>query len=170
MLFTTERLRVRPFIPEDAAFILELVNQPSWLRNIGERNVRSLADAEGYLRNGPLASYAAHGFGLWRVELVADGSPIGISGLLKRPFLDHPDLGFAFLERFQRQGYGTEVVTATVDYARRELRVTELLAVVDPENSGSIKILRKVGMEHRGPILMPGESEPIALYGTAPLP
>jgi RimJ/RimL family protein N-acetyltransferase len=170
MLFATERLRVRLLTLADAPFIQELVNQPSWLRFIGERNVRSIADAEGYLARGPLASYAEHGFGLWKVELLADGTPIGMSGLLKRPFLDHPDVGFAFLERYQGQRYGSEAVAATTDYARQELGLMELLAVVDPENAGSIKILQKIGMHLRGPILMPGETEPIALYGTSPLP
>jgi RimJ/RimL family protein N-acetyltransferase len=170
MLFTTERLRIRLLTLDDAPFIQELVNQPSWLKYIGERNVRSIADAEGYLTKGPLASYAEHGFGLWGVELIEDGTPIGVSGLLKRPFLDHPDLGFAFLERFQGQRYGIEAVTATAAYARRALGVKALLAVVDPENIGSIRILEKVGLQHRGPILMPGETEPIALYGTPPLP
>ena len=78
MILTTERLTIRLLTPADAPFILELVNQPSWLRNIGDRNVHSLDEAVGYLEKGPMASYARHGFGLWCVERTADRTPVGI--------------------------------------------------------------------------------------------
>src|SRR5438045_3428187 len=108
MILSTERLTLRMLTPADAPFILELVNQPSWLRNIGERNVRSIEDAVGYIEKGPRASYTRHGFGLWCVERTSDRTPIGMCGLLKRDHLDTPDIGFAYLERYQGQGYGKE--------------------------------------------------------------
>jgi RimJ/RimL family protein N-acetyltransferase len=161
----TERLSFRWLTRNDAEFIQELVNQPSWLKNIGERNVHSPEDAVGYIENGPRASYAKHGFGLWCVTRKSDGVAIGMSGLLKRDHLDHPDIGFAYLERYQGQGYGSEAALATIAYARTTLNVPRILAVVDPANAGSIKILRKLGMSELGPIQMPGDGPPIALYG-----
>lgn len=163
----TERLTLRWLTRRDAEFIQELVNQPSWLRNIGERNVRSPEDAVGYIEKGPRASYAANGFGLWCVVRKEDGLPIGMCGLLKRDHLDHPDIGFAYLERHQGMGYGSEAALATMEYARTMLEVPRVLAVVDPANAGSIKILRKLGMSELGPIQMPGDGPPIALYGPA---
>ena len=161
----TERLSLRWLTRDDAEFIQELVNQPSWLRNIGERNVRSPEDAIGYIEKGPRASYARHGFGLWCVVRKNDGVRLGICGLLKRDHLDHPDIGFAYLERFQGQGYGSEAAAATLEHARTTLGLARILAVVDPANAGSIRILQKLGMTHLGPIQMPGEGPPIALYG-----
>lgn len=161
----TERLALRWLTRNDAAFIQALVNQPSWLRFIGERNVHSPEDAIGYIEKGPRASYAQHGFGLWCVERKEDGTPIGMCGLLKRDHLDHPDIGFAYLERYQGQGYGSEAALAVIDHARTILEVPRVLAVVDPANAGSIKILRKLGMGELGPIQMPGDGPPIALFG-----
>jgi len=161
----TERLSFRWLTRNDAEFIQELVNQPSWLKNIGERNVHSPEEAVGYIEKGPRASYAKHGFGLWCVTRKDDGVPIGMCGLLKRDHLDHPDIGFAYLERVHGQGYGTEAARATMEYARTVLHLPRILAVVDPANIPSITILKKLGMQELGPIQMPGDGAPIALYG-----
>ena len=96
----TERLRLRQLTVDDAAFILQLVNDPSWLRFIGDRNVRNLDDARNYILKGPIASYEKFGFGLWLVELKADGMPLGICGLLQRDTLPDVDIGFALLPQF----------------------------------------------------------------------
>ena len=164
MILATARLTLRPFTPADAPFILELLNQPSWITNIGDRNVHLLEDAVGYIENGPMASYARHGFGLWCVERTADRTPVGMCGILKRDYLDSPDIGFAFLERFQGQGYGMEAAAATLAYARATLHLDRMAAVVSPDNTGSIRILQRLGMRYTEPILMPGDAEPIALY------
>jgi RimJ/RimL family protein N-acetyltransferase len=161
----TERTRVRWLIPADAPFIQELVNQPSWLANIGDRNVHDRASAEGYIAKGPVASYAKHGFGLWCVERKEDGVPIGICGLLKRDYLDAPDIGYAFLERFQGRGYASEVTAATVAHAKEAFGLTRLLASVVPSNAGSIKVLERIGMRFLRSETLPGDSEPVALYG-----
>ncbi len=95
----TERLRLRELTADDAAFVMELVNEPAWLRFIGDRNVHSLDDARGYIAKGPIVSYGRNGFGLWAVELSASGEAIGMCGLVRRQALEHVDLGFAFLTR-----------------------------------------------------------------------
>jgi RimJ/RimL family protein N-acetyltransferase len=162
----TERLALRWLTRQDAPFIQELVNQPSWLANIGERNVHSPEEAVGYITNGPRTMYAKYGFGLWCVVRKEDGIPIGLTGLLKRDYLDHPDIGYAFLERFQGRGYGSEACLAALAYAQREFDAKRLMAIVLPTNTGSIRILEKLGMRLQGPITPPGDSEELFLYGT----
>lgn len=167
----TERLALRWLTTQDAGFIQELVNQPSWLANIGERNVRSREDGLGYIVNGPRASYAKHGFGLWCVVRKEDGIPIGLCGLLQRDYLEHPDIGFAYLERFQGMGYGMEAARATWEYARAEFGTPRLMATVVPGNAGSIRILEKLGLVSLGPFKAPGDETALILYGTeAPSP
>jgi RimJ/RimL family protein N-acetyltransferase len=165
-VLTTERLSLRWLVPGDAPFILELTTQPSWLRNIGDRGVRDLPTAEGYIRNGPLASYAARGFGLWCVVRAADNIPVGMCGFIKRDSMDDPELAYAYLERFHGMGFGREAAVATLAYGRGQLGLDRIAAIVDPSNTASIKILERVGMTYRGPIQMPGDPAPISHYTT----
>ena len=145
MTLETPRLRLRDLAPADAAFMLTLLNEPSFVENIGDRDVRTLADARTYIENGPIASYARHGFGLYLVELRASAAPIGICGLLRRDTLPDPDLGFAFLPAYWRQGYALESAAAVRDYARAALRLGRLLAITSPANASSIGLLGKLG-------------------------
>lgn len=142
----TERLALRELTPGDAEFIRRLLNDPDFLHYIGDRNVRTDDDARRYIADGPAASYAAHGFGLWLVELTGDKSPIGICGLLKRPVLPDVDIGFAFLPPFRAKGYAHESARAVLTYAMGQLGLARILAVVNPENAASIRLLEKLGM------------------------
>src|SRR6476469_10818856 len=117
----TERLIVRWLAAEDAGFILELVNDPDWLRFIGDRGVRMLEDARGYILNGPVAMYHRAGFGLYLVELKSSATPIGMCGLIERAGLADIDIGFAFLPAFRGQGYAYEAASATMRYAKETL-------------------------------------------------
>lgn len=161
---TTPRLTLNEFTHADAPFILELVNNAGWLRYIGDRNVHSIDDAIAYLDNGPLKSYAENGFGLWRVDLRNTGEPIGMCGLIKRPDLDGPDIGFAFLEEFQGQGYGSEASQATISLVRDRLRLPELLAIVQSDNEGSIALLKKNGFLYDKVVISGAKMEPLQLY------
>src|SRR5882724_10894655 len=100
----TARLKLRHLVPVDAPFILELVNEPGWLRFIGDRGVHDLESAQGYIEKGPRAMYTRLGFGLYCVESKAEGASLGLCGLIKRDSLEDVDLGFAFLERHQGKG------------------------------------------------------------------
>ena len=113
----TARLSLRRLEASDAAFLVELLNQPSFLTNIGDRGVRTVEDAHRYLREGPLAMYARHGFGLWHVSRRADGAVLGLCGLLKRDVLPDVDVGYALLPQFWGQGYAFEAAQATVRHA-----------------------------------------------------
>lgn len=141
---TTSRLRLRTLEHSDDAFIMELVNDPLWLRFIGDRNVHSLPAARGYIdkvRDG----YAKHGFGLWAVERLADGATAGLCGLLKRDSLEDPDVGFAFLPAFRGQGLASEAVATTLELARTRHALARVLAITDIDNVASQGVLLRAG-------------------------
>lgn len=148
IVLETERLTLRHLSPEsDAEFILRLLNEPSFLQYIGDKGVRTLADARDYIVNGPAKSYQDNGFGLYKVELKETGKPIGISGLIKRDTLPEPDIGFAFLPEYWRMGYAYESAAAVMKYARGELRLERILAITTPGNAASEKLLAKIGLK-----------------------
>lgn len=162
----TERLELVHLTVEDAPFILELVNDPAWLRFIGDRGVRTVAQAEAYLRDGPLASYAAHGFGLYLVRRQADGALLGMCGLLKRPSLPQPDIGFAFLPQFTGQEYGFEAATAVLHHTRHVLNLSPILAIVKPNNHRSIKLLEKLGLRFQQRLFLDEGQSEVLLYSS----
>ncbi len=129
----------------DAAFILHLVNEPAWLRFIGDKGVYTIDDARNYIGKGPVAMYRRFGFGLYLVELKESGEPIGMCGLIKRDSLEHVDLGFAFLPAFRSKGYAFESATAVIEYGRRTFGLSRLLAVTSQDNEVSAKLLQKLG-------------------------
>lgn len=159
----TKRLALRRLTTEDAGFMLELLNDPDFLRYIGDKKVRTREDACGYIQAGPMQSYAQHGFGLERVELRATGEAVGICGLLKRDWLDAPDLGFAFLPRFRRHGYASEAAAAVLAWARSSLGARRVLAIVDADNAASIGLLSKLGFRQDGRVTPPGETVELLL-------
>lgn len=143
----TERLALSKLSADDAEFILELLNQPSFIEYIGDKGVRTDADAVRYIQNGPIASYERFGFGLYRVELKGSGIPIGICGLLKRESLPDVDVGFAFLPEFWSQGYAVESASAVIQHGRTVLGLSRIVAITAPDNYGSIKVLEKIGLK-----------------------
>jgi RimJ/RimL family protein N-acetyltransferase len=144
---TTDRLIIRPFTLADAPFVLELVNSPGWLTYIGDRGIYSLADTRNYLSEGPLQSYAQHGFGLYLVALADSETSIGMCGLLRRETLPDVDIGFAFLPAYAGQGYAFEAATAVLDYGYQELQLSRIIAVTMPENRRSRRLLEKLEMK-----------------------
>lgn len=162
----TERLRLRHVRLSDAAFILNLLNQPTFLQFIGDKGVRTEADAHAYIVSGPLASYAANGFGLYMVEIRETGACAGTCGILKKPALAHPDIGFAFLPAFWGAGYALEAARATLVHAYRDCALTHVCAVVDPENASSIKLLRKLGMTPSGRVQLAPDDKELELFET----
>ena len=163
-LLRTERLRLRELGDADADFILLLLNEPSFLRFIGDRGVRTAADARRYLLEGPIASYARNGFGLHLVEL-GDATPIGICGLLWRDGLDAPDIGFAFLPEYWGSGYAVESARAVLAYAHEVLRLARVVAIVLPDNDRSIGVLGKLGLRFERTITWPADGAELKLYG-----
>lgn len=166
-VIATERLLLRRLTEDDAAFILELTNDPDWLRHIGDRGIRSLDDARRYVETGPMEMYARLGFGLWAVERREGGGPIGICGLIGRDWLEAPDLGVAFLPAFRGMGYAREAAAATLDHGREALGIERVLAIVSPENALSIRLLEGLGMRLDRTAVPPGDTREVHVFATS---
>jgi RimJ/RimL family protein N-acetyltransferase len=158
------RLRIRPLAEDDAAFILKLVNEIGFLRNIGDKRVRTLDDAREYIRSGAMASYERHGFGLAMVELKASREPIGICGLLQRESLDAPDLGYALLAEHWSRGYASEAAKLILEDAQHALGLHRVLAITSFDNPASERVLEKLGFVFKQVAPLPGSAEPTKVF------
>jgi RimJ/RimL family protein N-acetyltransferase len=166
-ILETTRLRLREFVHEDSEFIIELVNSPGWIENIGERNIHTKEEAVRYIENGPMKSYAQHGFGLCLVETKEANQPIGMCGILKRDNLETPDIGFAFLPQYHGKGYAIEMASATLNFAREKLSIPIMSAITLAKNSSSIKVLEKLGLSFRKVIHVAETKEDLLLFNNA---
>ena len=155
----TERLVLRRFSAGDAEFIVQLLNEPSFIQNIGDKGVRSTADALRYIETGPVANYERLGFGLYLVELKETRESIGLCGLIKREGLTDIDVGFAFLPSFWSKGYAFEAASAVTAYGRDVLGIQRIVAITAPDNTLSINVLKKLGLRFAQMIKL-SESEP----------
>ncbi len=160
----TDRLQLRELTPADAPFIRRLLNEPSFLRFIGDRGVRSDADAANYLLRGPMASYARHGHGLLRVGLRSDDTPVGICGLVQRDTLPVPDIGFAFLPEHWAQGFAFEAAEAALRHGREALGLSEILAIVTPGNDRSVALLERLGLRFEREVVLGSDTRPVLLF------
>lgn len=147
IIIETELLILKELTVEDAPFILSLLNEPSFILNIGDKGVRDIEGAEKYILNGPVDSYHKNGFGLYLVALKSTQEPIGISGLVKRPALDDADIGFAFLPAYWSKGYAVESAQGVMHYGKEILKLKRILGITSIDNYGSIKVLEKVGLK-----------------------
>jgi len=163
----TPRLRLRHLLDSDAPFILELLNEPDFIRNIGDRQVRTLADARNYIQHGPLVSYSQHGFGLFLVELRENDAPIGICGLLKRDYLQDVDVGFALRESYRGKGYAFEAARAAMRHGKDDLGISRIVAITSPDNQASMKVLRKLGLEFERTLRLADQSRDTHLFTPA---
>lgn len=160
----TPRLSLRRFAFDDAPSVVELLTQPSFLQNIGDRGVRDVADAHRYLREGPMAMYEKHGFGLWRVARREDDTFVGMCGLLKRDALPDVDVGYAFLPPFWGQGYAFEAAKAVLELGVERFGLTRIVGVVSEHNAGSIRVLEKLGMRFEGHVSLRAGEPDVRLY------
>jgi len=165
-VLATERLVLREFTAEDAEFVLRLVNEPAFLRYIGDRGVRTLDDARRYIAEGPVASFARHGHGLMRVVRKADGVEVGMCGVLKRDTLPDPDIGFSFFPEYWSQGYALESARAVMRHARETLGQGRILAITTQDNEPSMRLLGKLGF--RFDRVMPMGAEQLRLFVSEP--
>ena len=162
----TERLILRRMTADDAAFILNLVNEPSFLHFIGDKGVRTHADAVRYIQTGPMANYERFGFGQYLVELKEGRVPIGMCGLTKKDSLPDPDIGFSFLPAFWSKGYGFESAGAVKAYSKNVLGLNKLVAVTNPDNQSSIKLIEKLGLRFERMIRLSEDASELKLFAT----
>lgn len=164
IVMETERLILRQFSIEDARFILTLLNEPSFLRFIGDKKVRDIDGAQQYILNGPIASYKQNGFGLYLVERRDSGTPIGMCGLLKREELPDVDIGFAFLPAFWNQGFAFEAAAAVMKYEQQTSKLKRIVAITNPDNDPSIKLLQRLGFTFEDVITLSEGRDQVKLF------
>ncbi len=148
----------------DAPFMLELVNERAFIEHIGDRGVRTLADASAYIEVRYTKSYRDLNYGLYLVEIRATGVPIGVCGLVKREELNHPDIGFAYLEKFRAQGFGYEAASAVLGFARETLGLSRIHGVTSKTNRISVRLLEKLGLRYERSISLSGYADDSLLF------
>lgn len=164
VILETGRLTLRRLTHGDADFIVDLLNQPSFIRYIGDKGVRTPDDAMEYLETGPMDSYRQHGYGLYMTQLAADATPLGICGLVKRDELEYPDLGFALLPQYWSNGYAHESAAAVLAHGRDVLGLRRILAITSPDNDSSMKLLTKLGLRADGQMDLSGDGDEVRLF------
>lgn len=163
-ILDTKRLHINKLDPTYDRFIYELLNDPGWIRFIGDRGIKTLADAQKYIANGPMESYRVNGFGLYVVKLKGSEIPIGISGLIKREGLEDVDIGYAFLPQYRGMGYALEAAVALLEYAHKEIGLKKVVAITNPDNEDSIKLLLNAGMHFEKFIRLNGDAIETKLF------
>ena len=160
----TERLIIRELMESDAEFILQLLNEPSFIYYIGDKGVRTLEDARQYILNGPVASYEKNGFGLYLVTLKDGSTPIGMCGLIKRDELSDPDIGFAFLPDYWSKGFGFEAASSVLKHGAENLQLKRILAITSPDNEASGKLLTRIGLKYERMYSMSDDQPEVKLF------
>ncbi len=148
--------------------MLALLNDPDFIRYVGDRGVRTEAEARRYLLKEPIGHYAEHGYGMYVVARKTDPAPMGLCGLVNRPGLDDVDVGFAFLPAYRRQGYAFEAAEAVMAYGRRVFGLTRIVGITQADNAGSIRTLEKLGLRFERRVRLPGEETLLQLYAPPP--
>jgi RimJ/RimL family protein N-acetyltransferase len=163
-ILETERLILRHVVENDALFILDILNQPSFIQFIGDRGVRDTDAAKEYIESRFTKSYRDNGFGMFLVELKEDHMPLGLSGFVKRDSLPDPDIGFAFLPQYWSKGYAYESAAAVLEYGRDTLDLKRVLAITSIDNESSGKLLEKIGLRFERLFTAPGDDEELKLF------
>jgi len=163
MLSETPNLTIRRFTTNDGAFIFELLNTPTWIEFIGDRDIKTREDAVGYIKNVLLAIYEKNSFGPWLISLKETNKPIGLCGLFQREYLDKPDLGFAFLPGFAGCGFAYEASLAALALAKNKYAINELYATTTDTNIRSQRLLERCGFTRTG-VVTTTEGETLLLY------
>ena len=170
LVLQSERLDLRWFNSDDAAFILQLLNEPSWLQHIGDRQVRTLQQAHEWLQTRLVSGYERQGMGFWAVCLRKQMEPIGLCGLIQRDTLPDVDVGYAFLPAFWGRGYAKEAAGACLRYGQEVLGLQRILAITGPDNQASQRVLAGLGMQLEQRCTLPGESRETLVYAWRPGP
>ena len=165
-ILETERTILREITEDDAEFILDLLNQPSFIRYIGDRNVRTIDAARDYIESRFTESYQKFGFGMWAVELNETNEPIGVCGFVRRDSLPAADIGFALLPQFEKRGYAFESASAAMRYGRDVLNLPRILAITSQGNVSSQKLLEKIGLKFERLISLPGDAEELKIFSS----
>jgi RimJ/RimL family protein N-acetyltransferase len=160
----TSRLSLREVSVADAEFIFTLMTGQAYLQFIGDRGIRTVKDAEEYIRGKFVPSYRKFGYGSYLVELKPAARPIGVCGFVRRDSLDHPDIGFAFVREYWGHGFAYEAAGAVLDYGFEQLGMRVVLGITSPENHASIRLLEKLGLRYQKMFRVPPKNHDSMLF------
>lgn len=163
-ILETERAILRELTVDDAGFVLDLLNQPSFIENIGDRGVRTVEAARDYIESRFTPGYRQLGYGMWAVEAKETGEIAGICGFVKRDNLPDADIGFAFLPQFEGRGFAYESAAAVMKYGAETLKLPRVLAITVEENLKSQKLLEKIGLKFERMIRLADDAEELKLF------
>lgn len=163
--FNTPRLQLRWMTPDDAQFIMALLDSPGWKQYINDRNIDTIIKAEAYLQSTIIPSYEKLGFGFYLIERLADHEALGLCGLVKRSGLEDIDIGYALLPQYEGQGYAAEAALATIEYGFNVHSLKRIVAICTQDNLRSIALLKKLGMDHEKMIRLPDDDTELMLFG-----
>lgn len=163
-ILLTERIQLDGASMTDAPFFFKLMNSPNWLQFIGDRGITSEELAANYIKNNIVKSYNEHDFGLYKMSLRETRIPIGICGFLKRDYLDHADIGFAILPKYEGKGYVFEAAKKLMEYGSNTLKLHPILAITSRDNLRSQKLLLKIGLKETGTLSPPNDNEELLLF------
>jgi len=164
MIFETDRLIIRKMTLTDAPFLLKLLNDPTWIQFIGDRNVNTIKDAENYIKEKMIASYQKNGFGFYVLATKDKNTSVGTTGLIDREGMKHIEVGFALLQEFTGKGYAFEATKAMLDFAHKTLKINPIVAITDLENIRSGKLLEQLGFRFDKNIQLPSFEKPSKLF------
>lgn len=164
MIIQTKRLIIRPVAIEDAPFILDLMNTPKWIEFIGDRNVKTVKEAEDYIREKALSQFETHGYGNNVVILRETEEKLGTCGIYHREGKNNPDIGFAFLPDYRGRGYAYEANVKLLQIAKDNYKLNEIDAYTMKENLPSRKLLERLGLVNKGIGKLPTSDEELLHY------
>ncbi len=166
LILQTERLNIEEATLNDSSFFFKLLTSPTWIEFIGDRGIRNEEDATNYIQHSLIDSYINQGYGLYKMVSKDTRQPIGICGFLKRDYLEHPDIGFAILPKYERTGFTLEAALALKDYGENQLGMSPILAITTSKNLPSQKLLNKIGLTHVGDVRPSDGEEDLMLYSS----
>ncbi|MFM2136595.1 MAG: hypothetical protein RL021_1995 [Bacteroidota bacterium] len=164
VILSTDRLVLREFSLQDAPFVIRLLNTEGWLKHIGDRQVKTVEQAADYLERVIFPGYRSAGMGFWLMELQDGCLPVGLCGVIKRDYLEFPDVGYALLPEFERKGLAAEAVSAVLRHVRENSGINVICAIVTPANSPSIRLLERIGFAYKQKVIEPAELTELLLY------
>ncbi len=163
-ILSTERLVISKITLNEASFIRELMNDKDWIQNIGDRGVRTLEDAENYIKEKFFTSYDKYGYGFYVIKLKSTKESIGTVGLIDRDGIDGVEIGYGMLPAFRKKGYALEAAQAIFDHARNTFHINKIVAIVNPNNKASIQLLEKLGLTYEKMVRLPEETKDIQYF------
>lgn len=165
IILTTERLALRTMEPDDADFIVQLLNSPGWLKYIGDRGIKDEVQAREYLSTRVIPDYEKLGFGFFIVERLSDQVRVGNCGLTRRPGLEHVDIGYSLITEYEGHGYAFEAAQGILAYGFHECSLNVIQAITTKDNHRSQKLLEKLGLSYLNMVRLPNDDEDLMLYG-----